>query len=124
MVAAYQDSVPAGVSLCVPASENVVPSSAAVSGTLASTTIGSGFAFGWSDRLDGAALESTHVAEQYQDNLRVAQSCIEWASVPHTSTYSGGSRGFPDPGFFANCYDKLDSLGISKTDDCTSDPHD
>ena len=37
-----------------------------------------------------------------------------WASVHHKTCRSGGvaKHGYPDPGYFVNCNQELDSLGV------------
>ena len=37
---------------------------------------------------------------------------VTWASVHHKTSISGGSHGYPDPSYFYNCNDELDSLGV------------
>jgi deltex-like protein len=41
-----------------------------------------------------------------------ASNVVIWSSVHHKTTLSGGTHGYPDPGFFANCNDELDALGV------------
>lgn len=37
---------------------------------------------------------------------------ITWSSVHHKTCQHGSVHGFPDPGFFANCNEELDALGV------------
>jgi deltex-like protein len=39
---------------------------------------------------------------------------VTWASIHHKTSTSGGSHGFPDPAYFFNCNEELDSLGVPK----------
>jgi deltex-like protein len=39
---------------------------------------------------------------------------VTWASIHHKTKTSGGSHGFPDPAYFSNCNEELDSLGVPK----------
>lgn len=44
---------------------------------------------------------------------------IVWSSIHHKTSLSGGIRrhGFPDEGFFLNCNEELDALGVPSADD-------
>lgn len=41
-------------------------------------------------------------------------NCITWSSIHHKTSPTGSIYGFPDPGYFANCNEELDSLGVPK----------
>jgi deltex len=39
---------------------------------------------------------------------------VTWASIHHKTSVSHGPHGFPDPGYFYNCNEELDALGVPK----------
>ena len=41
-------------------------------------------------------------------------NCVIWSSIHHKTSQTPGPHGFPDPDFFANCNQELDSLDVPK----------
>jgi deltex-like protein len=41
---------------------------------------------------------------------------VTWASIHHKTAISGGTHGFPDNSYFANCHHELDYLGVPAAD--------
>jgi len=46
-------------------------------------------------------------------------NAVTWSSIHHKTIPVGGTHGFPDPFFFANCNQELDSLNVPAADDLT-----
>ena len=42
---------------------------------------------------------------------------VTWSSIPHKSSRTVGSHGFPDPNYFANCNKALDDLSVPAAKD-------
>jgi hypothetical protein len=39
---------------------------------------------------------------------------VTWSYIPHKTSLSGGTHGYPDPKYFDNCNAALDALGVPK----------
>ncbi|GKY93927.1 E3 ubiquitin-protein ligase dtx3l [Mayamaea pseudoterrestris] len=42
---------------------------------------------------------------------------VVWSSIHHKTSRSGGPHGYPDPGYFYNCNEELDALGVPRAAD-------
>eukprot|EP00542_Grammatophora_oceanica_P017037 CAMPEP_0194045396 /NCGR_PEP_ID=MMETSP0009_2-20130614/16746_1 /TAXON_ID=210454 /ORGANISM="Grammatophora oceanica, Strain CCMP 410" /LENGTH=133 /DNA_ID=CAMNT_0038690241 /DNA_START=250 /DNA_END=651 /DNA_ORIENTATION=+ len=45
-----------------------------------------------------------------------ARNVITWSSIHHKTSLSGGAHGFPDSGYFYNCNDELNAVGVPASD--------